>query len=390
VTVTVSLYSTSTGKYSELATVDKAGQMASCSNVAFTNAMSGACSLSSEVNILNNRYHVMMNGSFQPKTSGNNVVITITGKEGQQVYCYGYSKLASYPNTQFSSNRMSGFTDGSTDGSISDMACALNVIAVGAYTTRTSWPTFAGTYSYTAAANLKVDEVSSFSSYGTTYQGVELPVSCAPGANIISSLSRYYTKNLSASTRNQETSASVAGSSATDMTAYWGPMQGTSMSCPYLAGTMALWLEADPTLTVSDCVDILRETSILPETSIGGLPGVAGSSNKNKQWGGGRLDALEGIKEVIRRKDAAGIDNVMADGTGYVITPAGDRAYNIMVDGAASLTATICNMQGVTVASAGAAGNELTIDAAGVQPGAYILTVEAPNAAPVARKIVIR
>ena len=388
--VSVGIYSTATGKVTEVATVTDKNQSAVCGGD-FTKYMSGSCTLSSEVNALNNRFHVLMSGNFQPKGTGNNVALIIRGKAGQQVYVYGYTNSDYYPNTQFTNNRLSGYTDGTTDGSINDMACAPGTIAVGAYTTRTSWPTFDGTYSYIAAANLPLNEVSSFSSFGTTYQGVDLPVICAPGANIISSLNRYYTENITSPNKSKELSASVDGTKATDPVNYWGPMQGTSMSCPYVSGTIALFLEADPELDVNDCIDILKTTAIKQNTGTGSLPGISGSLNsKAKQWGAGKLDALAGIKEVLRRKSNSGIGNVMADGTGYVIEPTGRGVYNVMVDGAASLSVRVYNVQGVAVAEALAHGNELTIDASGVANGVYILVIEAPNMSPISKKIALQ
>ena len=168
-------------------------------------------------------------------------------------------------------------------------------------------------------------------------------------------------------------------------------MQGTSMSCPYVSGTIALFLEADPELDVNDCIDILKTTAIKQNTGTGSLPGISGSLNsKAKQWGAGKLDALAGIKEVLRRKSNSGIGNVMADGTGYVIEPTGRGVYNVMVDGAASLSARVYNVQGVAVAEALAHGNELTIDASGVANGVYILVIEAPNMSPISKKIALQ
>lgn len=380
--VTVALYNAATMKLDNLAEILEPGVVQSPASFGLN--FNGSFTLSAEVNRVNKRYHVQLGGGFTPKSSGKNVALIIEGEAGQQVYVYGFGD--SY--TSFTSNSLSEYTNGTTDGTISDLACSENAIAVGSYTTRTSWGTFAGPYGYTAAANMKVDEVSSFSSYGTSFQGVQLPIICAPGANIVSSLNRYYTNNISNPNSSSSLSGRVDGSGSNDLVNYWGPMQGTSMACPYVAGTIALWLEVDPTLACADVIDILKKTAIDPTPDSGPL---GGSVKKNPQWGGGKLDALAGIKEVLRRKsDSGGIDGVLADAGGYVISPVGDRSYNVVVDGAGAVTATLYNMQGVAVARADAQGNEVTISTDGVQGGVYILAVDTPNAARISKRVLLR
>lgn len=377
--VSVALYTVSSTKLDVLAELSQPGSASSPAS--FGTYFDGSFSLSAEVNRLNQRYHVQLAGTFAPKGTGRNVALIIEGADGQQVYVYGFGDF----ETSFASNSISGYTNGSTNGTISGLACAGNTVAIGSYTTRTSWGTFAGVYSYTAQANLKVDEVSSFSSYGTTFQGVSLPVVCAPGANIISSLNRYYTRNISNPSTSSALSAKV---DASDLVNYWGAMQGTSMACPYAAGTVALWLQADPSLDCAEVIDIMKTTAIDPNPDDGG---IIGGVKKNPQWGAGKIDALAGIREVLRRKgESGGINGVVTDAGGYVITPVGDRAWNIVVDGAASIEAVLYNLQGVAVATAQSQNGEVTLDAASATPGVYILAVTTPNTARIARRVALR
>ncbi len=379
ITVKVALYQPSTKMLTDIATVTSAGQSVSA-NSQFSTTVGGTFTMVSEVNRRNNRFHVSMSGVFGTKTSTSKVALIVEGSEGQQVYVYGYGSGAN-PTTTFSSGNLSGYTEGSTDGSISGTACGENIIAVGSYNSRITWPMSKEGYYYEFKGGYNVDDVSPFSSFGTNYQGVSLPVVCAPGAAIVSSYNRYYTQQMDAETLSSNTSAKVMVSGST-LGNYWGELQGTSMACPYVAGTVALWLEADPTLDVNTVKDIIKTTSISPSST-----GAMVTPLKRKQWGGGRLDALAGIKEVLRRKAEAGVDGVLADAGGYVITPVGDRSYNVVVDGADRLTARLYNMQGVAVAIAHGQGGELTLDASGVARGVYILAVETPNTAPVTRRL---
>ncbi|MCM1449233.1 MAG: S8 family peptidase [Clostridiales bacterium] len=376
--VTVSLGLFSAGRFTKVATITEAGQSVT-SNSTFAQYADGSVKLISEVNKLNNRFHVQMSGIFTTVTSPRKAAIQIEGEEGQEVFVYGFSSSLNDESieTCFTSEKRSGFTDGTTDGTINGMACANNVIAVGSYNTRVTFPTYGGMMGYNSSYQL--EQVSPFSSFGSTYQGVELPYICAPGAAIISSLNRYYTENLSSSALNQKSSALIEDKK---MNAYWGQMQGTSMSCPYVSGTVALWLEADPTLGVDDVIDILKKTAVAPLGT--------SSAIVKKQWGGGRLDALAGIKEVLARKSAAGIDGVVAGAEGYVINRIGDRLFDITVDGAAQVQARLYNLQGVAVASASGDGNSMQFDVEGAAPGIYVLHVSTPNSTPVTRKISLR
>lgn len=356
VTVSIGFYASLTRKFTPVATVTEAGQFVSA-NSSFTSSMSGSCMLSSDVDRLNNRYHVLVSGKFQPSTNRNSVALFIEGKPGQEVYVYGYGDFS----TSFTSNNISGFTDGTNDGTINGLACAEGVIAVGSYNSRTSWPTFAGGYSF--KNDFKINQMSPFSSYGTTYQGVSLPHVSAPGAAIISSFNRYYTNNFSASVLNSNTTAKVVPSSGT--TSYWGEMQGTSMACPFVSGTVALWLEADPTLTAERIIDILKETSVAPTSTD---PLVL------KRWGAGKIDALAGIKKVLDDKSSVG--SIFADDDSNLIITATDHGYNVYVAGESVLTVTLYDMAGRTVATASASENTVDVSTSSLRPGVYILSAQ--------------
>lgn len=388
-TVQINMVNPSTGSSTQVAKVDGT-TTSSTAGGTFSTYFSGTLSLAATKNVINNRWNVAVAGTIAPKSGGMNLEMIITGADGQQVYCYGYGSNNNM--TQFTSGSKTGYTDGTPDGSLSNTACGNNMIVVGSYTTRTKWATYGGNYSFTNSAFV-TGEVSPFSSYGTAYNGTVLPSICAPGAGIVSSLNRYYTSQLAAGSLNGQTSAKADASGST-MTNYWGESQGTSMACPYASGVVAMWLQADPTLTAQEIIAIMQETAVKP-TADGMLAAVQrkpptgsdGPTQIQLQWGGGKLMALDGLRKVLER-NSAGIDGVTADAADRLhITTIGVRTLDILNPQATSMTAQVYNLQGMEVAGYQSDCNTITVDAQHLQPGIYILKVTSPETGTTTRRI---
>ena len=78
------------------------------------------------------------------------------------------------------------------------------------------------------------------------------------------------------------------------------------MATPVVTATIALWLEADPSLTTEDIRDIIRKTSAMDNFT---------GSTPNGVYGYGKIDALAGIKYILE-------DSHIAE------TTAGTLSYN--------------------------------------------------------------
>lgn len=280
-------------------------------------------------------------------------------EEGILIECY-----SSGQSTELFDYKQSGFEIGDYNGTISDMAVCPKLIVVGSYNTADEWFCLDGLKShYTGEGDyFTPGRVSGFSSYGTLADGRNLPTVCAPGSTVVSSVNRYFSEIDQVKDQAAQLFQAVATDSDGRLN-YWKQEVGTSMSCPLVAGAIACWLEADPTLTYSDIQDVIAKTAVVDDDVRAGDP---------VKWGAGKFDALAGIKEVLRR---AALPSVSADSDSrLIITPAGDNRWTIFAAGENNLTASVYSMQGTLVKSASADADELTIDLADLTPGVYAIS----------------
>lgn len=68
------------------------------------------------------------------------------------------------------------------------------------------------------------------------------------------------------------------------------------MATPVVAGAIALWLEANPSLTYKDVVRIIKETAVKDD--------FVKNTGDPVQWGAGKFDAYAGLKQVLKEKEA--------------------------------------------------------------------------------------
>lgn len=164
-------------------------------------------------------------------------------------------------------------------------ASAPSVIAVGATAYRK------GHYNYNGVwkeSDWGVNGVlAGYSSVGPNYMGNVKPDVVAPGTNVISSYSSYYMENnpeasdVDWNVRNFEYNGRVYG---------WNSNTGTSMSAPVVGGTIALWLEACPSLTPEDVMGIIERTSARTESF---------RTYPNNYCGYGEINAYKGLLDIL-------------------------------------------------------------------------------------------
>lgn len=369
--VGIGLLKIGTNELTELGSVNDAGQsfaISANSNGAFANSYKGSISVRSDLNNLNNRFNVYFNCSFEP--SGTNpterVVFFVESENDSKAYVYGDS------NVSFNSFGMAGYEDGSPDNSINDSACAENLISIGSYTTRTSWGVLGyGPYSYNGGQGLTVGRISGFSSYGKNFKGEQLPMVAAPGAGIVSSYSRYYTRQLSGDSRMTAKVEDADGE-----VYYWANDQGTSMACPYVTGVVGMWLQACPTLTFEQVLEVIKKSSTYNSLSM-----------KDGRWGAGKINATAGLKYILT--NYAAIGSVWEDDAQRLIVSGNGDFYDVTLAGEASFKVGVVDLQGRTVATADGRDGSATVDVSSLTKGVYVLTIQGASTH-LSRKIAVK
>lgn len=279
---------------------------------------------------------------------------TATGRDGQRLDVFTTGEYFDLSDLGLSEK---GFTGGTPDGSISDVATGRNVVVVGSYNQRDMWASLDGNiYGY---QNMFADNlVSGFSSYGTLVDGRSLPTVCAPGATVISSSNEYYLDEAGAGNAAVQAAAQADGRRHS-----WHQCVGTSMSSPLVAGAIALWLEANPELRYDDVLAIIRNTATVDDDVLAGNP---------VQWGAGKFDAYAGLLEAIRLRSGITAPEAEAD---IRILRHGDRLDAVGAD-----SAVLHSLSGTPVRSAGGADGSVSMNVGGLQPGVYILSVNGGQA----------
>ena len=158
--------------------------------------------------------------------------------------------------------------------------CFPAVLCVGATTQRLSVYNIQGK-EMKAWADSRKGQIAAFSSVGPAMNGLMKPDVVAPGEIVISSKNHFV----------NDSSDVVTYTYDIDGTPYpWSAALGTSMSTPAVAGAIALWLQACPTLTTDDIRDILSRTCRHPEPQL---------SYPNNIYGHGEIDVYRGLLDIL-------------------------------------------------------------------------------------------
>lgn len=254
----------------------------------------GSVIMKSEINPVNGQPHVSVECQIDDIASGRVPGIIITGEPGQRV------DLWNYGGHEFASNGKAGWTDGTTEGTVGEIGgTAFSIIPVGSYDARDRIYWTSGGYSvWSENFPYEADHHSVFSSYGPTADGRIAPAVLAPGNPVISAINRYAYQAMGWDLTYMTNGVST---NSDGFNSYYGYNSGTSMAAPYVAGTIALMLEANPGLTPQDAREIVEQTANTGDY-MGQLP--------NNEYGAGLLNSLECVKQTITR---SGVETVRSE-----------------------------------------------------------------------------
>lgn len=259
-----------------------------------------------------------------------------------------------------------GYPSPNSSLSVSDIATGDNIVVVGMYNNRTRIPTLSGTDRVFDHEPLTINIGSG---YGTLIDGRMLPHSVAPGGGIVSSSNRYYTIAHPEFIPRMNAVEVIDGE-----TYYWGSDAGTSMATPYLAGVVATWIEAVPTLKVGDVLATLEATNMrdCPDPL-------------NPRHGHGWLQPYEGLKYVLKH---SGVTPGIVDESDVRIVPANGKV-DILNPSGKELRVSVISLAGFEALPTAVTSDTVsTMDLAQLPAGVYVVSVYSSTGKPVSVKIV--
>ena len=242
-------------------------------------------------------------------------------------------------------------------------------IAVGSFTT----------YVPNKKSKEKEGSRSTFSSNGPWLNpNYAKPAVMAPGASIMSALNKY------APGFDQNNAAYSNRLNNEDY--HYGYMDGTSMATPFVAGSIALWLEANPKLSAADVMDIIKESSTKHADMAG--------EDWTPTYGYGLINVYEGLKLALKKANKnplTAIERVSGSASPATFHTTATQWQILFNNPERTATIEVVSLDGRSlyrkVLSAVAQGDEVSIPTDSFAAGIYLLQITTPGAK-IAQKMV--
>ena len=236
------------------------------------------------------------------------------------------------------------------------------VISVGATTWRDSIQNYKGQWKsyWLGERGRRV----AFSSVGPTMDGRTKPDVMAPGNNIISSYSSFYLEQYP---DMGDIQWDVAHFDFRGRTYAWNSNSGTSMSCPAVAGAIALWLQAKPDLSPEEALDVIAHTSRRPDPML---------EYPNNEYGYGEIDVYRGLLYLL---GLDGIGEISATHTKAEVSLLGGQLRVVLPQPkAAQVCVRIYDLKGCLLKTAmlSVTNGECLVDVSALPGGIYAVQID--------------
>ncbi len=284
--------------------------------------------------------------------------------EGAEAEAFGGSALI------FTTNAIDhNWNNGSFGHNVMAPSCFAGVISVGS-TSHRPWVINQKGEPKSVGNGAKEGIRSYFSAFGPAMSGLMKPEVMAPGSNIVSAYSRRYEEEHP----GEEAAYVTAYTNFRDGQHGWIINSGTSMSCPVVAGAIALWLQANPRLTQKEVKEVMSRTCRQP---------IGGMTYPNNEYGYGEIDVYRGLMDVLGL-DA--IDGLSTDHLAGVHISRKNGMLTLRTDTPAptALAVRLYDLKGMCIARATmeAGAQILTIPTNHVLQGVYAVQIDAGQGCP--------
>lgn len=318
-----------------------------------------------EKNPFNDKYHASLDiSAYKAPSSGVYLGIEVVADTGT-VHMWADAYYS-----EFTNNRLKDWDEPSADYGVGEIGgTAKSIICVGAYVSNRS----VSGYNYSE----EIGEKAYFSSIGPTADGRVKPDVSAPGAVVASAVPN------TRAIRNSDAYLEANVTTVNGVKNYYAYKQGTSMASPYVTGTVAIWLQANPQLTYDEAIDVIKTTSIRDEHY--------GDEMPNNRLGWGRIHTYNGLLQVLGLLTSVDNPEMPASMVVYPNPTSGElnvafaRDDNDVTISLYSLGAQLLMQRQVAHTSA---GENVTLNLDNIDNGAYVVRVQGSVAAESYRIIV--
>jgi minor extracellular serine protease Vpr len=285
--------------------------------------------------------------------------VEISGDAGTSFHAWtnqGYGNIVDGPDDTY--------LKGNQDYCVEALAAsANNDVTVGAFVSSDSYTNYRGTTVNGGCGAL--GDMAVFSSMGPSLCDSLKPTIAAPGSVIKSAVSKY------GASFSKDGSDVVQDISRGIKHFYYSAMSGTSMATPAVTGIIALWLQANPKLTYSQILNIIKTTATKDD--------FTGQEEWNARWGYGKINAYEGLKEALKLADANGITAVYNSETPVTISKESGLWRLLFNTSERYADVSVYDINGILISSQHYSdlqrGQEKTISFVNLKHGVYIVKI---------------